>query len=117
MIKAIISATLLVCSVIAEPSHFPRTNGWGWYDFFQGMAIGWYPPMVTKVHDNDCWSNFFSYGVSMISFSAYFDKEFDVKNWKGWISLIADLGIHGLSTYTTVDTCVKQLKLVYVDPD
>ena len=117
MIKTIISATFLVCSVLAAPHHFPQRSGWEWYDFFQGVAIGWYPPMITKVHDDDCFSNFFSYGVSLISFSAYFDKEFDIYDWKTWLTFIADLGVHGLSSYGTFSTCAKQLKLARADPD
>ena len=79
--------------------------------------IGWYPPLISKAHNNDCYSNFFSLGTSMFTFAAYFDKMFDINSAIGWIVIIGDLGVHGFSIYTTMDVCLKQLNMAKATPD
>ena len=53
----------------------------------------------------------------MISFHSYFDKKFDIKDWKSWVSMIPDLGIHGMNMEQAIGVCIKQLRLANADPD
>ena len=60
---------------------FP-TDFWGVSDWIIGLVTGGYGPIVTRTRENDCFTNWYRWGISTIEFSNFFAVPFDIKNWK-----------------------------------
>jgi len=82
---------------------------WEITDWYAGVIIGFYEPLISRAYDHDCFSAMFVWGVSIIPMHTYFDKGFPLKTFVDWISLLLPIAIKVYDTYDASDRCVNQL--------
>ena len=67
-------------SPTVQNNNFP-TRGWELSDWFVGLTMGVYGPLVAYARDDDCFSAWFLWGTAAIEYNKYFDRKFNVKRW------------------------------------
>ena len=77
-------------------------------DWYIGFFIGTYEPLISRAYDNDCYASLFSYGISSISLSSYFDTGKELKNFLNWLSLLLPSSLKAYDTYKVINVCIRQ---------
>ena len=73
-----------------------------------GAFIGFYEPLIARAYDNDCFASLFSYGISSIGMSSYFDTGKELKTFLNWMSLLLPSSLKVYDTYSTLNVCIRQ---------
>ena len=101
-------------AVIRDTS-FPET-GWGITDWALGVFIGVYGPLNARAREDDCFSAWYTWGVSTVELSDFFNKRFDNSFWRDYLELIIKLGQYGYETYLVPAICVPELEWNKANP-
>ena len=77
--------------------------------------MGAYGPLNAYARDQDCYSAWYSWGVSAIEFSIWFDAPFEGTAGE-WIAILIKMGVTGVLTFDVPYICIKELNKNKKDP-
>ena len=80
---------------------------WEVVDWYTGLFIGFYEPLIARAYDNDCYSALFGFGVNIIIHSSYFDTGKLLNTVKQWMGLLLPVILSFVDTYNVLSVCVK----------
>ena len=89
-------------------AHFP-VDPWGISDWVLGVTMGVYGPLTARARGDDCFSAWYTWGVSSIELSNFFNKAFDINSYSDWLGLFIKLLFYGYDTYNVPAICVPEL--------
>ena len=90
--------------VVKLKNHDP----WEVVDWYVGAFIGFYEPIIARAYDDDCYSSLFTYGISAIWMSSYFDTGKELNSFLTWMSLLLPASLKIYDTYSVLDVCARQ---------
>ena len=92
-----------------QQNNFPN-KGWEISDWFVGLVMGGYGPLVAMARDDDCFSSWYSWGLATIEFARYFDRNFDINSWTNWVGFWITMTIFFFKNWALVANCKEELE-------